>query len=349
MVSWEQGPAEDAQILNRRIEFRKATKYDPADLLRSKLIPLNKSENVKFLSKKMDSSSQDHQKGRQPVAKREEEEEDEEIRPRRWLYDKQKIEGFMRWTSISRVGAGLHNLGNSCFMNSVLQTLTYIPPLRNFIATITKQDSPRYQDVQGFDPLNTLKRLFDEVSSNKRVVSPDYIFRNLKRFGKTFRPGRQEDAQEFALYLLESCHDALLRSVGSKVDARTAETSAIHQIFGGYLRSQVKWDRSDELRKLKSKSRSAPSVGNTSNTFDPFLILSVEIKGDSIEKCLTHFTKAEILDANNMYKTPSGVYVPATKRFAIHRPPRVLMLHLKRFNSVCGYVRGMYEAPFQEC
>ena len=183
----------------------------------SKLIPLNKSENVKFLSKKMDSSSQDHQKGRQPVAKREEEEEDEEIRPRRWLYDKQKIEGFMRWTSISRVGAGmfdpttclnngtqhgerkrlrlsfkasnsprvpvtgLHNLGNSCFMNSVLQTLTYIPPLRNFIATITKQDSPRYQDVQGFDPLNTLKRLFDEVSSNKRVVSPDYIFRNLKR------------------------------------------------------------------------------------------------------------------------------------------------------------------------
>ena len=70
-----------------------------------------------FLNKKNHSAVPTHgtsqRKEGKKTAEEEEEEGDEEIRPTRWLYDRQKIEGYMRWTAISRIGAGVHAFGNA--------------------------------------------------------------------------------------------------------------------------------------------------------------------------------------------------------------------------------------------
>ncbi|KAK2521988.1 hypothetical protein Q9966_012942 [Columba livia] len=51
--------------------------------------------------------------------------------PQRILFPPEKI--CMAWQHSQRAGAGLHNLGNTCFLNSVLQCLAYTPPLANHL------------------------------------------------------------------------------------------------------------------------------------------------------------------------------------------------------------------------
>jgi hypothetical protein len=43
------------------------------------------------------------------------------------------IDSLLGWKNPEKVGPGLNNLGNTCFLNSVLQALFYTPCLRNYI------------------------------------------------------------------------------------------------------------------------------------------------------------------------------------------------------------------------
>jgi hypothetical protein len=49
------------------------------------------------------------------------------------IFNDNLIDSFLGWSKPDRIGPGLNNLGNTCFLNSVLQSLFYTPGLRNYI------------------------------------------------------------------------------------------------------------------------------------------------------------------------------------------------------------------------
>ncbi|KAK4858338.1 hypothetical protein QYF36_014881 [Acer negundo] len=217
-----------------------------------------------------------------------------------------------------RIGAGLENLGNTCFLNSVLQCLTYTEPLAAYLQSGKHQNSCH---IAGFCALCAIqKHVSRALQATGRIVAPKDLVLNLRCISRNFRSSRQEDAHEYMVNLLESMHKCCLPSGVPSESPGAYEKSLVHKIFGGRLRSQVK----------------CMQCSYCSNKFDPFLDLSLEIiKAESVYKALTNFTAAEMLDGGEkQYQCQRCKQkVRALKQLTVHKAPYVLTIHLKRFRA----------------
>ncbi|KAI4381057.1 hypothetical protein MLD38_007173 [Melastoma candidum] len=220
--------------------------------------------------------------------------------------------------SFQRIGAGLENLGNTCFLNSVLQCLTYTAPLAAYLQSGKHQISCR---INGFCALCAIqKHVSRALKATGRIVAPKDLVSNLRCISRNFRNARQEDAHEYMVNLLESMHKCCLPSGVPSESPGAYDKSLVYKIFGGRLRSQVK----------------CMQCSSCSNKFDPFIDLSLEIvKADSIVKALKHFTASELLDGGErQYQCQRCCQkVRALKQLTVHKVPYVLTIHLKRFES----------------
>lgn len=230
------------------------------------------------------------------------------------LFSKEKVQ--VNWPQPRPIGPGLNNLGNTCFLNSVLQCLTYTAPLANYLLSGHHSNSCKTTNFCMMCLLEThVGRCFTRQMSE--AISPKAIVGRLRNIAKQFRIGRQEDSHEFARYLVDALQRSCLLGYDSKLDDRIKETTVVHQIFGGYFQSQVKCMR----------------CGHESNTFETYLDVSLDIKGaDSVQKAFRDYTTPEILSKGNQYKCEKcKTLVDAKKQMTIYDAPNILSIQLKRF------------------
>ncbi|NXJ02646.1 UBP42 hydrolase, partial [Psophia crepitans] len=235
----------------------------------------------------------------------------------RILFPPEKI--CMEWQQQQAAGAGLCNPGNMCYLNSVLQCLTYTPPLANYLLSGEhRQSCPQ----QGFCMMCIMEgHVIRALCSSGSDLVPLTVIRSLNRIGEHFELGMQEDAHDFLRCTVEAMQSACLSGC-SDLDTSSQSTTIVHQIFGGFLRSRV----------------TCLSCSAVSDSYETFLDVSLEIEAtSSVTAALEDFVKPEQLDGENCFRCHScDKMVAASKRLTVQCLPMVLTLCLKRFQYLTG-------------
>jgi ubiquitin carboxyl-terminal hydrolase 36/42 len=273
------------------------------------------------------------------------------------LFNPSLVEPYLKWNKGATVGPGFYNEGNTCYLNSTLQCLLYIPSFiqlllqesKTIISSFKKNNHPSASlnanqhknslnhQKNGFtsssslgSPTSHSKSMIElfmslahevHISQNKnKAISPRSMTSSIKRIGKQFRHLRQEDAHEYMRQLLDYMNEEILKGNNLKPsNGKIAETSFISRVFGGYLCNTLK----------------CPNCSFCSKTYNHFQDLSLDLKQgiNSVEDAIRYFTKSEQLTNGNEWKCEKcSKKVRATKQMTFSQLPNVLVLQLKRFS-----------------
>ena len=116
--------------------------------------------------------------------------------------------------SVQMGTCGLKNIGNTCFMNAVIQCLSAIAPLTQYFV------SGRYKyEINPDNPLGTKGLVAEEYaflvkamwSDRFRHLAPKDWKEAIGRFRPQFLDYSQKDSQEFTSFMLDALHEDLNR------------------------------------------------------------------------------------------------------------------------------------------
>ncbi|KAG0176484.1 ubiquitin-specific protease doa4 [Apophysomyces sp. BC1021] len=136
---------------------------------------------------------------------------------------------------------GLKNLGNTCYMNSIIQCLSATIPLARYLISGTFK-----QHISKNNPLGTGGALISTFADLLRVmwsetynfVSPMTFREAIVRFAPQFYGADQHDSQEFLTFLLDGLHEDL-NLASRKTDDDTMEEN---EQLSDYQASCIAWE-----------------------------------------------------------------------------------------------------------
>lgn len=229
----------------------------------------------------------------------------------------------------SGVPRGLLNLGNTCYMNSVIQSLYSIDSFRNLILRASHEKLLTAE----------LSDLFKSMKNSSSPTSPASFKRAFSRHQSKFSGLGQQDAQEFLRYLINGIHEEM--NYASKKTRRSALPKAPKTAEEAWSQYRDIVDDSPLVDIVVGQMCSTIICSvcqNKSYCWDPFWDLSLPlIRGRNsckLSDVVQDFTAEETLDADERpICSNCKKATRSTKQIKVLRLPQVMILHLKKFTN----------------
>tara|TARA_B100001094_G_scaffold330722_1_gene396670 strand:+ start:479 stop:1444 length:966 start_codon:yes stop_codon:yes gene_type:complete len=226
---------------------------------------------------------------------------------------------------------GLYNFGNTCYLNSIIQTLN---SSKLFIKEVLLNEK-FLKDIKIRDSLSAeIEKLLKGIWHDNCIIVPESIIKRLQLILK-IPMNYQHDVDEFLEKILNKMSEELCKELNIKI-----EGDVKNELDKIYLLSLKSWEKSfkkeysfiTELFYGQYYSEIICLNCNHKNcSYDPFMILELELKYDNILDCINEHTSFE--EDIEDYKCEKCNEKKIKKRLNIIRLPKILLITLKRYNN----------------
>eukprot|EP01083_Nonionella_stella_P121030 363399_1 len=241
-------------------------------------------------------------------------------------------------TEFSDGTKGLRNIGNTCFMNSILQSLSHIPRLAQYFLNtdLTHLDIPLCQAFGG---------ILSDMWFNRDEESSLHCFKSeMAKIASIYGGYNPQDPRELLDYLLNALHDKLNtgRTGAYNKDANKIDMSGLDDSMASTISWQVFSDQNKSIitdlfyGQMKSTTKCGdPKCGYVTVIFEPFRVLHVSTAinkrnrklYDCIDDC---FAPKQIYDSLWYCKKCKKKTYGAIDQTNIYKYPSILVIHLKK-------------------
>uniref|UniRef100_A0A8C4TF95 ubiquitinyl hydrolase 1 n=1 Tax=Erpetoichthys calabaricus TaxID=27687 RepID=A0A8C4TF95_ERPCA len=177
---------------------------------------------------------------------------------------------------------GLKNHGNTCFMNAVVQCLSNTDLFAEYLGLERYKLDLRPQRAEHGEVTDQLASLVRALWTLEYTPQLSVDFKNIvSKYGSQFKGNSQHDALEFLLWLLDKVHEDIT-SAPSSISKMRQPGKALVTVDESPGDGQLPPDGShsfvqNHFQAQYRSSLTCPHCHKQSNTFDPFLCISLPI------------------------------------------------------------------------